>query len=57
MPLEHALEQLPVGPIMGPSGQGGEELFEPFDATKAVEQFEKCQQKINALEKSLEKEH
>ena len=52
MPLEHALEQLLVGPMMGPSGQGGEE---PFDATKAVEQIEKFQQKIDALERSLER--
>ena len=54
MPLEHAIEQLPVGPTMGPSGQGGEE---PFDAEKPVQQFqqvEKCQQKINALERSIE---
>ena len=53
-PLEHALEQLPVGPTMGPSGQVGEE---PFDATKSVQQFEQVelfQQKINTLERSIE---
>ena len=48
MPLECALEQLAVGPTMGPSGQGGDELF---DAGKSVQQF---QQKINMLEKSIE---
>jgi len=48
MPLEHALEQLPVGPTMGPSVQGGEESF---DAEKPVEQF---QQHINMLERSIE---
>ncbi len=54
MPLEHALEQLPGGPTMGPSGPGGEE---PFDAEKSVDKFqqvEQFQQKINMLERSIE---
>ena len=46
--LEKALEQLTVGPVPGPSGQGGEESIE------ANETVQKFQQKISALEKSIE---
>ena len=51
MPLENGLEQLPVGPTVGPSSQGGEE---PLERQKDIKsQIDKFQQNIKRMESSI----
>ena len=42
LPLEYELEQLPFGPTMGPSSQGGEEPFDTGEIVEILRQNLRC---------------